>query len=195
MVGEYSLRGGILDVFSPESAKPVRIDLFGDQVESIRRFDVESQRSVLKIEDCTLLPLTEYQKSRGLLVELGELMREADIPGPRSAASGRALSRLGTGCADGAGPRNSSVFSLLDRPIVVWDEPEQVTRAADRFWNRLEQIERSAGLRPDRIFFRWEEIWNSRRPSARASTSRNWRSAGRQRGERPELPHFHAALA
>jgi transcription-repair coupling factor (superfamily II helicase) len=47
MVGEYSLRGGILDVFSPEAAKPVRIDLFGDQVESMRRFDVESQRSVL----------------------------------------------------------------------------------------------------------------------------------------------------
>src|SRR5579872_1231295 len=49
MVGEYSLRGGILDVFSPESAKPVRIDLFGDQVESMRRFDVDSQRSVLKV--------------------------------------------------------------------------------------------------------------------------------------------------
>ena len=45
MVGEYSVRGGILDVFSPEASKPVRIDLFGDQVESIRRFDVESQRS------------------------------------------------------------------------------------------------------------------------------------------------------
>ena len=53
MVGEYSLRGGILDVFSPEAPNPVRIDLFGDQVESIRRFDVESQRSVLKVEDCT----------------------------------------------------------------------------------------------------------------------------------------------
>ena len=83
MVGEYSLRGGILDVFSPEAAKPVRIDLFGDQVESMRRFDVESQRSVLKIEDCTLLPLTEYQKSRGLLMELGELLSEAGIPGQR----------------------------------------------------------------------------------------------------------------
>jgi transcription-repair coupling factor (superfamily II helicase) len=67
MVGEYSVRGGILDAFSPEAAKPVRIDLFGDQVESIRRFDVESQRSVLKIDDCTLLPLTEFQKSRDLL--------------------------------------------------------------------------------------------------------------------------------
>ena len=71
MVGEYSLRGGILDVFSPEAAKPVRIDLFGDQVESMRRFDVESQRSVLKIEDCTLLPLTEYQKSRGSATRIG----------------------------------------------------------------------------------------------------------------------------
>src|SRR5208282_5802361 len=81
MVGEYSLRGGILDVFSPEATKPVRIDLFGDQVESMRRFDVESQRSVLKIEDCTLLPLTEYQKSRQLLLRLGELMRETGIPG------------------------------------------------------------------------------------------------------------------
>jgi transcription-repair coupling factor (superfamily II helicase) len=53
MVGEYSVRGGILDVFSPEASKPVRIDMFGDQVDSIRRFDVESQRSVLKIEECT----------------------------------------------------------------------------------------------------------------------------------------------
>ena len=71
MVGEYSVRGGILDVFSPESQKPVRIDLFGDQVESIRRFDVESQRSVLNVEDCLLLPLTEYQKSRPLLSQIG----------------------------------------------------------------------------------------------------------------------------
>ena len=49
MVGEYSVRGGILDVFSPEAGKPVRIDLFGDQIESIRRFEVASQRSILKI--------------------------------------------------------------------------------------------------------------------------------------------------
>src|SRR5262245_10446264 len=39
MVGEYSIRGGIVDVFSPESSHPVRIELFGDEIESIRRFD------------------------------------------------------------------------------------------------------------------------------------------------------------
>src|SRR5580692_309952 len=39
MPGEYALRGGILDVYSPEAERPVRIEFFGDEVESIRRFD------------------------------------------------------------------------------------------------------------------------------------------------------------
>ncbi|MCC6860800.1 MAG: transcription-repair coupling factor, partial [Bryobacterales bacterium] len=59
MVGEYSVRGGILDVFSPESAQPVRLEFYGDLIESIRRFDPQSQRSVLKVEDCLLLPLAD----------------------------------------------------------------------------------------------------------------------------------------
>jgi transcription-repair coupling factor (superfamily II helicase) len=157
MVGEYSVRGGILDVFSPESAKPVRIDLFGDQVESIRRFDVESQRSVLKIEDCTLLPLTEYQKSRELLMEVGELMRAAALPGRDLPPLGEAFPGWEL-IAPMARPRNASVFSLLDRPIVVWDEPDQVQSAAQRFWTRLDQIERSPAYDPDRVFFRWEDL-------------------------------------
>jgi transcription-repair coupling factor (superfamily II helicase) len=45
MPGEYALRGGILDVYSPEAERPVRIEFFGDEVESIRRFDPASQRS------------------------------------------------------------------------------------------------------------------------------------------------------
>lgn len=157
MVGEYSVRGGILDVFSPESTKPVRLDMFGDLVDSIRRFDVESQRSVLKVEECTLLPLTEFQRSRSMLVELGERMREAGIPGRDLPAPGEpfpgweALTSM-------VRQRDASVFSLLVRPIVVWDEPDQVHAAADRFWTRLEQIERSPAFDPDRIFFRWQEL-------------------------------------
>jgi len=157
MVGEYSVRGGILDVFSPEAAKPVRIDLFGDQVESIRRFDVESQRSVLKVEDCTLLPLTEYQKSRGLLVQLGELMREADLPGRDLPPPGEPFPGWEL-VAPMVQPRTSSIFSLLERPMVLWDEPGQVRAAAERFWKRLEQIERSPAYDPDRIYFQWEDL-------------------------------------
>ena len=157
MVGEYSLRGGILDVFSPESGKPVRIDLFGDQVESMRRFDVESQRSVLKIEDCTILPLTEHQKSRGLLVELGDLMGQADIPGRDLPPPGEAFAGWEL-LVPMVRPRNSSVFSLVDRPLVVWDEPQQVKAAANRVWTRLEQVPTSPAYDPDRIFFRWEDL-------------------------------------
>jgi len=150
MVGEYSVRGGILDVFSPEAAKPVRIDLFGDLVESIRRFEVESQRSVLKIEECTLLPLTEYQKSRALLTELGELVGVSGPPG--ETFPGWEL------LAGMVRPRDVSVFSLLENPIILWDEPEQVHSAADRFWKRLEQIERSEAYDPGKIFFAWDDL-------------------------------------
>ncbi|MBZ5579405.1 MAG: transcription-repair coupling factor [Acidobacteriia bacterium] len=157
MVGEYSVRGGILDVFSPEASKPVRIDLFGDQVESIRRFEVESQRSIHKIEDCTLLPLTEYQRSRALLAELNERMQEAGLPGRDLPPPGETFPGWELLSAM-IRPRDSSVFSLLENPLVVWDEPEQVHSAAARFWKRLEQIERSPAYDPDKIFFRWEDL-------------------------------------
>ncbi len=157
MVGEYSVRGGILDVFSPEAPKPVRMDLFGDQVDSIRRFDVESQRSVLKLDDCTLLPLTEYQESHSLLVELAELVRESgsprrDLPPPGEPFPGWEL------VAPMLRPQSGSVISLCEHPVVVWDEPEEVAAAADRLWKRLEQIESSPATDLGKVFFRWEEL-------------------------------------
>jgi transcription-repair coupling factor (superfamily II helicase) len=157
MVGEYSVRGGILDVFSPEVAKPVRIDMFGDQVDSIRRFDVESQRSVSRIEECLLLPLTEFQKSRALLAELNELVQQADIPGRDLPPPGAPFPgwELLTAMAR---PRETSVFGLLEKPVIVWDEPEQVRAAAERLWKRLEQTDRSPAYDPEKIFFRWEEL-------------------------------------
>jgi transcription-repair coupling factor (superfamily II helicase) len=157
MVGEYSVRGGILDVFSPESQKPVRIDLFGDQVESIRRFDVESQRSVLKIEECQLLPLTEFQRSRQLWLRLAELVRDADIPGRDLPPPGEPFPGWEL-VAPMLKPRQGSVFSLLDRPVVVWDEPDQVKGAAERFWKRLDQTERSPAYDPCRIYYSFEEL-------------------------------------
>ncbi|MBV9613030.1 MAG: transcription-repair coupling factor, partial [Acidobacteriaceae bacterium] len=79
MVGEYSLRGGIFDVFPAEASRPVRVEFFGDEIESIRQFDVESQRSVLKIPATTLLPLAEYPRSRTLLRELAEAAQQEEL--------------------------------------------------------------------------------------------------------------------
>src|SRR5215831_18986133 len=60
MPGEYAVRGGIIDVFSPEAAQPVRIELLGDTIESIRAFDANTQRSTSPVERATLLPLSEF---------------------------------------------------------------------------------------------------------------------------------------
>jgi transcription-repair coupling factor (superfamily II helicase) len=54
VAGEFSLRGGILDVFPPDAAEPVRLEFFGDEVESIRPFDPESQRSLDRWDSVSL---------------------------------------------------------------------------------------------------------------------------------------------
>ena len=57
--GEFSLRGGILDVFPPNATNPYRVELFGDEVDSIRTFNVESQRSIEKIKKAEIFPAKE----------------------------------------------------------------------------------------------------------------------------------------
>jgi len=56
-VGQWSVRGGIVDVFAPSHPSPVRIEFFGDDVESIRRFDPTSQRSTDTLDELLVLPL------------------------------------------------------------------------------------------------------------------------------------------
>jgi transcription-repair coupling factor (superfamily II helicase) len=58
--GEYSFRGGLIDLFPMGSALPYRLDLFDDQIESIRSFDVDTQRSIYKVDEVRLLPAREF---------------------------------------------------------------------------------------------------------------------------------------
>ena len=57
--GEFAVRGGVIDVFPPASEEPVRLDLFGDTLESIRGFDRETQRSTRQHPSVDLLPVSE----------------------------------------------------------------------------------------------------------------------------------------
>ena len=57
--GKFSIRGGIMDVFSLTEDNPWRIELWGDEVDSIRSFDAESQRSIENLEEITIYPATE----------------------------------------------------------------------------------------------------------------------------------------
>src|SRR5690606_37683093 len=57
--GEFSVRGGIVDVFSFSNDEPYRIEFFGDEIESIRTFDVESQLSTGSVKKITIIPNVE----------------------------------------------------------------------------------------------------------------------------------------
>ena len=57
--GQYSIRGGILDIFALTEENPWRIELWGDEIDSIRSFDVESQRSIENLTEITIYPATE----------------------------------------------------------------------------------------------------------------------------------------
>lgn len=152
MVGEYSVRGGILDVFSPHASRPVRIEFLGDFVESMRLFEVESQRSVVKTDQCTLLPMAESLRSPQALARLREIAGRPAAPGEEDAFAGwEFLLPL-------IKPRSASLLSLLDNPVVLWDEPEALKAAADRLWGRLEQTSGTALCPPQELFWKWDEF-------------------------------------
>src|SRR5207248_368806 len=59
--GEYAVRGGIIDLYAPGMAEPVRFDFFGDTLETIRSFDPESQRTTDQLRGLDLVPVAEFQ--------------------------------------------------------------------------------------------------------------------------------------
>ncbi|MFZ4530334.1 MAG: transcription-repair coupling factor, partial [Alsobacter sp.] len=59
--GEYAVRGGIIDLYAPGMPLPVRLDFFGDTLESIRSFDAETQRTVGQLRSLDLVPMSEVQ--------------------------------------------------------------------------------------------------------------------------------------
>ena len=58
--GEYAVRGGLIDLFPMGSTVPYRVDLFGDEIDAIRTFDVDTQRSIYPVNEIRLLPAHEF---------------------------------------------------------------------------------------------------------------------------------------
>jgi transcription-repair coupling factor (superfamily II helicase) len=173
MPGQYALRGGILDVYSPEAERPVRIEFFGDEVDSIRRFDPASQRSSNPVDEALLLPLTETPVSDHLLGAI-----HTRLSGKRIVGSGQPGSEEVVEAAVRAGGvtvfpgwefyapvagADRSIFDLLPRAAVLLDEPEQLRQEFDRFWTRVEEMHERSGVgnlvRPEDLYFAPDNWW------------------------------------
>ena len=167
MIGQFSLRGGILDLFSPETRRPVRLELFGDLVDSIREFDVGTQRSVAPVESAAILPLTEFPLRPDLLRELSALFERSEssifIPGEPFPGWEFLMPLIN--------PLSHTILDLCSNAVLFLDEPRDVRQEVERLWMLLEpefeqaRKEGRAAAPPDKLYLTWEELsrrWASR---------------------------------
>ena len=84
--GEFSVRGGLIDLFPMGSTLPYRIDLFGDDIESIKTFDVDTQRTLYPMRDVRLLPAREFPLDDGGRARFRSRFREVFEGDPSKSA-------------------------------------------------------------------------------------------------------------
>ena len=157
MAGEYSIRGGILDVFPADQPQPVRVEFFGDEIEEIRRFDPETQRSIHKLTEVVLQPLTEFQRSRTMLARLAESLRGTSLDGSHLPMDGSTFAGWEL-LATAVRPREGSLLDFYGRAMVIVDEPEQTKAAAERFFTRLETSPAIEVVKAEDFVFTWDEF-------------------------------------
>ena len=91
--GEFAIRGGIVDLYPMGSATPYRIDLFGEEVESIRTFDPETQRSQDKLDEIQLLPAREYPMTDAARQKFRQAFRARFAGDPQNSSIYRDVSK------------------------------------------------------------------------------------------------------
>jgi transcription-repair coupling factor (superfamily II helicase) len=153
MPGQFTRRGGIFDVYSPEADRPVRMELFGDEIESIRKFEPDSQRSSGAIDEAWLLPLTETPVSEDLLAAVHQRLSGSRLDaGDDPELLSRALVAGGVSVFPGweffcpVAGADRTLFDLFPRVQVLREEPAMIRNQADRWWNKVEQRHERSGI-------------------------------------------------
>ena len=176
--GDYAVRGGIVDLFAPGMDEPVRLDFFGDTLESIRSFDPETQRTNADLRALDLVPMAEFQLTSdtirlfrtGYVAAFGaaspdDVLYEAVSEGRRHAGMEHWLPLF-----------HKSMDTLFDylpgtplalEPLAEEAAHERLAQIADYYQARKDAIEQSSGgapykpLPPDRLYFA-ENEWRGR---------------------------------
>jgi transcription-repair coupling factor (superfamily II helicase) len=161
--GEFAMRGSLLDVFPMGTTSPLRIDLFDDEIEAIRRFDPDTQRSLDALDSVRLLPAREVPLDAAAVKEFRRRYRTRFEGDPTRSAIYRSVS-------DGLAPAGvefyqplffeatATLFDYLPRNAVIVKDaalPQALAKAwsaiAARYEDRRHDIERPV-LAPDELF-------------------------------------------
>lgn len=143
--GQFSVRGGILDIWSPDAANPVRIEFFGDTIDSIRVFDHETQLSTGQLKEIRVAPMRELAADTDTFRRWSEAAEER-FAGELFARSLRDHNEFAENGEAFPGwefllplvsPRNADIFDLLDDPILLADEPLQLENTLAELYDDL----------------------------------------------------------
>jgi transcription-repair coupling factor (superfamily II helicase) len=134
--GEASRRGGIIDIFPPAAERPVRIELLGDTIDSLRSFDPVTQRSLGGLREVQIGPAQEVLSPNGRLAELTSALDLTGLPSDIAAQFQDEFERLGEGDLEAGGgfwlPFLTSatlIDHLPDDAVLVVDEPGELEQA------------------------------------------------------------------
>ncbi|MGB7042582.1 MAG: DEAD/DEAH box helicase, partial [Xanthobacteraceae bacterium] len=176
--GDYAVRGGIVDLFAPGMDEPVRLDFFGDTLESIRSFDPETQRTSVELRALDLVPMSEFQLTSDTI----RLFRTGYVAAFGAAAPDDVLYEAVSEGRRHAGMEHwlplflKSMDTLFDylpatplaiEPLAEEAAHERLAQIADYCQARKDAIEQAAGgapykpLPPERLYLA-ENEWRGR---------------------------------
>ena len=182
--GQFARRGGILDFFSPSEHEPVRIEFWGDDVDSMGHFDVASQRRTEPLERCVILPAAETlpeMTAGGRDALCREIESFAEKYGRRR-TSENAAALCATLCADADRLRGAALISDADRylpviypmasaadyipedALIIFDQPGRCGERARDYTKQLAEDIRELTRRgvlamsPDAFYLSWEAL-------------------------------------
>jgi transcription-repair coupling factor (superfamily II helicase) len=202
--GTFSVRGGLLDVYSPLYDKPVRLEFFGDTIESIRAFDPETQRTVEPLQEVRLSParevlLTEETRPRAEAaarevadrINLPTTKLRERLEALREGLPGFGLEGLLPGFFEGG---LGTLFDYLrlwaKEPLVYLDDPVGLERAGEELWSHLERSFEEADARQDLSFPPLEHFLSREQVEAQLSGLRLLEGGGLSLTQ-SELPPVH----
>src|SRR6266705_2102442 len=168
MPGQYALRGGIFDVYPPEADRPLRIEFFGDDVESIRKFDPATQRSSAATDEAVLLPLTETPISEEVLAAIhtrlsGQRLSGSEEMIEQAVRAGGATVFPGWEFYAPVSGGGQSLFDFFPEAAVLVDEPATVRREFEHWYAKLAEAHERSGvgalLRPEELYADPEDWW------------------------------------
>ena len=180
-IGQFSIRGGIVDVWSPEADSPVRIEFFGDTVDSIREFDADTQLSTGQLRETAFAPMREFYATAQDMKDWA-FFAEDRFSDERFARNLKDRTDFASEGETFSGwefligltkPPSGTVFDYLDDRVFVIDEPSLTEQTLASFYDQTQQhyeqtIESGdVALKPAELFLTPEELRTKLAPARR----------------------------